>query len=384
MAYYRVDFPHTHMFASTFRCLASTLILSGLHLIAWAQPTSRWLSLFDGKSLAGWDTYLRQPEGTKQPPYGLNNDPLRVFTVADGAIRASGQLWGGISTRQEYDNYHLRLAVRWGTKKWYPNDSTRRDAGLLYHATGPYSFAYDCWLRSSELQIQEGEFGDFFGVGAGSAEFPMQPVTVRGKSLDQYAVDAPLRRNADAVGSGRVYRSGDFERPHGQWNTVELITRGADAVYIVNGYVVNRLFNTYRPAIHQQTTRGKIQLQSEGAEVYYRQIELRPVDYTSPQALSLTADKTILTDLVPGKPQSVQLTNRGDAVELVAVELSGPANDRFRVQLPTFPLRLKRGETLALPVVLLSADPNRTTTATLRLETVLGPVPGLAISLQGR
>ncbi len=362
------------------------LLLIGLSLPLRAQslPTDRWTSLFDGKSLTGWDTYLRQPEGTTQAPFGLNNDPLHVFTVADGAIRASGQLWGGISTRQEFDNYHLQLEVRWGTKKWYPSDSTRRDAGLLYHATGPFSFAYDCWLRSSELQIQEGEIGDFFGVGAGSAEFPTQPVMVRGKSLEQYAFEAPLHRNADAVGSGRVYRSGNFERPHGQWNTVELITRGADAVYIVNGYVVNRLFNTYRPTIHQQTTRGKIQLQSEGAEVYYRQIRLRPVNYTSPGSLSLTADKTALTDLSPGKPQTVRITNRGDAVELVAVELSGPAGDRFRVQLPTFPKRLKRGETLDLPVSATSAGPGNPARATLRLETVLGPVPDLAVTLQSR
>lgn len=374
------------MFSSRTCRILCGLLYTGLSLSTWAQspPAGQWTSLFDGKSLAGWDTYLRQPEGTKQPPYGLNNDPLHVFTVAEGAIRASGQLWGGVSTRQDYDNYHLRLDVRWGTKKWYPNDSTRRDAGLLYHATGPYSFAYDCWLRSSELQIQEGEFGDFFGVGAGSAEFPMQPVTVRGKSLDQYAFDAPLRRNADAVGSGRVYRSGDFERPHGQWNRVELIARGADAVYIVNGYVVNRLFNTYRPAIHQQTTRGKIQLQSEGAEVYYRQIQLRPIDYTPPQSLSLTADKTALTDLISDKSQTVRITNRGDAVELVAVELSGPAGDQFRVQLPVLPLRLKRGETLTLPVMLLSGASGKSVTATLRMETVLGPVPDLAVTLQSR
>ncbi|QJD79912.1 3-keto-disaccharide hydrolase [Spirosoma rhododendri] len=366
--------------------IACSLLFISLSQLAWTQslPAGRWTSLFNGKSLAGWDMYLRQPEGTNQPPYGLNNDPLHVFTVADGAIRASGQLWGGISTWHEYDNYHLRLDVRWGTKKWYPSDSTRRDAGLLYHATGPYSFAYNCWLRSSELQIQEGEIGDFFGVGAGSAEFPMQPVTVRGKVLDQYAFDAPLRRNADAVGSGRVYRSGNFERPHGQWNTVELITRGADAVYIINGYVVNRLFNTYRPAIHQQTTRGKIQLQSEGAEVYYRQIQLRPISYASPQSLSLSADKTTLTDLIPDKPQTVRITNRGDAVELVAVELSGPAGDQFRVKLPPFPRRLKRGETLDLLVMLLSDTPGKSVTATLRLETVLGPVPDLTVTLQSR
>lgn len=361
---------------------ASFLLLVNVPMLSVAQ-SARWVPLFDGKGLAGWDTHLRQPEGSGQPPFGLNNDPLRVFTVADGAIHVSGQIWGGISTRQEYDNYHLRFQVRWGEKKWYPSDTTKRDSGLLYHATGPFSFAYGAWLRSSELQIQEGELGNFFGVGAGSAEFPMQPVSVRGKTLDQYNLDAPLKRNADAIGAGRVYRSGDFERPHGDWNTVELITRAADAVYIVNGYVVNRLFNMYRPAIRQQTTRGKIQLQSEGAEVFYRQIELRPVDFTAPNSVSLTADKLSLTNLSANTPQPLRITNRGDAIELVAIELTGPGCDGFVVTLPAFPKRLARGETLTLPVTVKPGLPPGTS-ATLRLETVLGPVPDLTVRLQSR
>ncbi|RYF58158.1 MAG: DUF1080 domain-containing protein, partial [Cytophagaceae bacterium] len=180
------------------QCLV-LLLAFPIHFVS-AQPitATRWTSLFNGKDLTGWDTYLRQPEGTTAQPFGLNNDPLHVFTVSEGAIHVSGQIWGGISTKQEFENYHLRFQVKWGEKKWYPNDTTKRDAGLLYHATGPMTFAYDCWLRSNELQIQEGEIGDFFGVGGGSAEFPMKKVTVRGKVMDQYDSDAPLQRNADA------------------------------------------------------------------------------------------------------------------------------------------------------------------------------------------
>lgn len=355
------------------------------NLSAQNNSHSPWISLFNGKDLQDWDTYLRQPEGTKQEPYGLNNDPLKVFTVLENAIHVSGQLWGGVSTKKEYENYHLRFKVKWGEKKWYPmpNDSIKRDAGLLYHASGPYNFAYDCWLRSSELQIQEGEIGDFFGVGAGSAEFPMQKKNVRGKTLDQYSNNAPLQRNADAVGGGRVYRSGNYELPHGQWNTCELITRGADAVYIVNGYVVNRVFNTYRSDLQQQTTRGKIQFQSEGAEVYYKNLEIRPVNFNRKSSPHLIADQSVIKNINPDKPQILKINNPGDEVELIAVELIGISNDQFIIGLPEFPYKLAKGKSLNLSI---SVKPGTTanTLVKLRLETILGPVPEFEVSLESR
>lgn len=349
------------------------------------KSASTWVSIFNGKDLNGWDTYMRQPEGSNAKPFGLNNDPLKVFTVSDKAIHVSGQVWGGVSTTEEYENYHLRFKVKWGNRKWYPapNERTKRDAGLLYHATEPYSFAYNNWLRSNEMQIQEGEIGDFYGVGAGSAEFPMSKIEVEGKLLDHYNPEAPLKRNADAVGGGRVYRSGNFELPHGEWNNCELITRGADAVYIVNGYVVNRLFNTYRDSIHLQTTRGKIQFQSEGAEVFYKDIALRQVNFLRKNAPKLTADQKIIKNINSEKPQVLKITNSGDAVELIAVEIIGSSNDRFNITLPAFPLQLEKGKSLSLPIYVKPGISSQVT-AKLHLETVFGPVSGFEVMLESK
>jgi hypothetical protein len=90
-----------------------------------------WTPLFNGTDLSGWDTWLGKPHpsvnvpgltrdgnGAYLRPVGLNLDPLRVFSVvqADGApaIRISGQIYGGLITRVEYENYHLRFEVKWG------------------------------------------------------------------------------------------------------------------------------------------------------------------------------------------------------------------------------------------------------------------------------
>ena len=55
--------------------------------------------------------------------------------------------------------------------------------------------------------------------------------------------------------------------PTGQWNRVEVIANKGKITYIVNGKIVNEGED---PGVSQ----GKILIQSEGAEIYYRKIEL--------------------------------------------------------------------------------------------------------------
>ncbi|MDN5212757.1 hypothetical protein QQ020_11895 [Fulvivirgaceae bacterium BMA12] len=80
-------------------------------------------SLFNGKDLSGWYTYLRPPEptsevdGLKDRKYvkhiGLNEDPLNIFTVVqeDGspAIRISGEVPGVLITKEEYENLNSMI-----------------------------------------------------------------------------------------------------------------------------------------------------------------------------------------------------------------------------------------------------------------------------------
>jgi hypothetical protein len=58
-----------------------------------------------------------------------------------------------------------------------------------------------------------------------------------------------------------------------------LIAFGEDAIHIVNGKVVIRLHGPRRIDGDRTTpvTSGPIILQSEGAEIFYRDIEIRPI-----------------------------------------------------------------------------------------------------------
>src|SRR5690349_162687 len=129
-----------------------------------------WYPLLTDAGLADWDTYLgpafNKPETNKLPPVGLNNDPNKVFSMVneDGkpALRISGEIFGGISTKQSFENYHLQLQFKWGKLKWPPKEKEKRDSGLLYHAVGPHGADGGFWMRSQEFQIQEGDCGDYW------------------------------------------------------------------------------------------------------------------------------------------------------------------------------------------------------------------------------
>ena len=59
----------------------------------------------------------------------------------------------------------------------------------------------------------------------------------------------------------------DVEKPHGEWNVVELIADGDRVTYKVNGKLANE-------GSGAKPSRGRILFQSEGAEIFFRNIEL--------------------------------------------------------------------------------------------------------------
>ena len=71
----------------------------------------------------------------------------------------------------------------------------------------------------------------------------------------------------------------DNENPHGEWNTVEVYTSGDSSVHMVNGKVVMHLKNLsmLQNGMKTPMTNGRIVLQSEGAELFYRRIVLEPL-----------------------------------------------------------------------------------------------------------
>jgi hypothetical protein len=241
------------------------------------DPKPRTIHLFNGKDLTNFYTYLgKSPNGDK--PYGRNIDPERVFSIKDGAIRVSGQVFGCFVTEKEYENYHLVVEYKWGQQTFFPRDGKARDSGILLHCVGEDGAAGGVWLESIECQMIEGGTGDFILVAGKNKP----SLTVEAQKRDgQYYYKPgakPLTLNAGRFnwyGRDPKWRDvkgfrgkNDVEKPIGQWNNLECICDGDKITIILNGKVVN----AGTKASH---TRGKILFQSEGAEVFFRKIDLK-------------------------------------------------------------------------------------------------------------
>ncbi len=259
-------------FASS--CVA--ILLSAIPALCAGQPDvitpSKKIALFNGRNLDGWYTWSRDNK---------YEDPNKVFTAVNGNIRISGEEWGGIATRQMYRDYHLIVEWKWGGPTHGTRKTKTRDSGLLVHAVGEDGAYSNTWLESIESQIIEGGYGDFIMVGGRNKpsltvevrEGPKgelywqkggKPVTRDRGRFNWYGRDPDWK---DEIGfRGKQ----DLEKPLGEWNRSEVICKGDTIQNLFNGKVVN--YGTQ--ASH---TFGKIQVQSEGAEILIRRIELRPV-----------------------------------------------------------------------------------------------------------
>lgn len=266
------------------------------------QAEESWRPLWNGKDFSGWSTYISKPhpssevpgmakdeKGNYKEPIGANRDPLGVFTITavDGrpAIRISGQAFGELRSAESLTNYHLKLQFKWGTKKWPPRDKpeTQRDSGLLYHVHAAPGAEGRIWARSTELQIQERDVGDLYSIGS----FVFVRSSLRKgtgnattKAVYDYDPQGPWNVFAQVPGQdGRCVKQPDAEKPTGEWNTVELVCFGEDSIHIVNGKVVMRLRSTMRMDTKnpEVVTAGPIILQSEGAEIFYRDVEWKPI-----------------------------------------------------------------------------------------------------------
>jgi len=248
---------------------------------------NEWRSLYNGKDLTGWDTYLGPLYSDEKGDFdgdhvGLNNDPYDVFTVVEedggNVIRISGEVFGGISTMDSFENYHLQLQFKWGEAKYKPRDKDKRDSGILYHAHGKHGSQWFFWMKSQEMQVQEGDCGDYWPL---SAEVDIKAKMNKDSSYTYDPSAEPLHFGSKSEVGANVKKFPDgMEKANGEWNTLDLYSFGQTSKHVVNGTLVMVLENS-REIIDEKEvplTKGKIQIQSEGAEVFYRDIKIRSID----------------------------------------------------------------------------------------------------------
>ncbi len=271
---------------------AALALWVGVALIA-AVATARAgevQALFNGKDFSGWETWLaippptsevpgmtRDEKGNYTKPLGLNNDPLGVFKVAqiDGTpvIHVSGEGFGSLTTLAAYSNYHLRLQFKFGKFKLGAQDRPR-GGGFLYHAFGNHGENGGRWMNTHQFQIEEGTCGDYVGVGKVLVDARMTPAGDKRRVFDPAGDTFTFRGSVREA--AKCSRGAGQEAAFGEWNTLEIYCVGTDIVQVLNGSVTVRLENS-RKENGEPLSEGRIAIQVEGAELFFRDITLEPI-----------------------------------------------------------------------------------------------------------
>ena len=242
--------------------------------------------LFNGKDLKDWNAWLGYADPAltyKRPPVapiGVSAQSADIFKVVveDGrpAIYVNGKTWGSLVHHGDFHDYHLRLQYKWGKGRWAPRETQAPNNGLLYHSHGAPGAVWGTWSQAVEFEIMTGSIGMVVPVG--------EAISATTNAVDDPALIPPKLRFAPG-GRAQTVKGGtanwnieaysDAEKPAGEWNTLDLYVLGDRAIHVVNGVPVLEVRDL--KADGAPLTHGAIQLQSEGAETFFRDILLEPI-----------------------------------------------------------------------------------------------------------
>jgi len=243
------------------------LVVILLPLIVSAKP--REVKLFNGKNLKNWEIYLGAAAAQPKEP---------IFSVVklsgENLLRITGEVNASLATKEEYGNYHLKMVFRWGEKVF-----KQKNSGILYHSYAPFGDGLGVWMSSHEFQLCTGKMGDSYCMGNSYFEIPSAKEP-DGKSF-RYAKEGTKNQFGINLPGKNCMKLADHEKPAGEWNVVDLYCFGRTSVHVVNGVVNMINYNSGRIEKDGSVlplSGGKIQVQSEGGELFIKSITLEKID----------------------------------------------------------------------------------------------------------
>lgn len=249
--------------------------------LAPAEP----MTLFNGRDLAGFHSWLKDSRGA---------DPRGVFSVTNREIRISGDGLGYLATDRRFRDYRLVVEWRWGLTNtaWGDRIGRCRDSGVFVHASGPDGNSYDgggAFMAAIECNLFEGASGDLLLIRGtderGQLLAPRLTVEVaptrdregwwtwlpggRPQAVERWGRVNWLRKSRQWEDRWGFRGAADQERPVGEWNLLECVCEGKRVQVFLNNKLVNE-------ATEVAPSEGRILLQCEGSEIFFRRVELFP------------------------------------------------------------------------------------------------------------
>ena len=193
--------------------------------------------LFNGKNLDGWKAVSADPAVATRA----------VWSVEDGVLSCRGTPVGFLYTDRQFTDFKLEVEYRWKP------GSTPGNSGIFSRINGPLRPLPSC----VEVQLQHGNAGDV--------------LTLQGMGMStNQARFFHVAKHALAGDIDGVKKLVDAERPAGEWNQVEIVAEGSRYSVWINGQKVNVVEGL--PVIP-----GPVGLQSEGGEIDFRKVTLKPL-----------------------------------------------------------------------------------------------------------
>lgn len=259
------------------KLLCLLVIISGISLISNScQNEEDWKSLFNKQDLENWDTYFGRSLGAAFDSLAQSTSIEKIYSVVEmdgeNVIRISGEAFASLATRESFENYHLRMVFKWGEQVY-----SNRNSGLLYHSFGDFGVAIDTWMPNMELQLMHLNLGDTYLM----AHTCCETAAVKNEEKNQflYTPGAELVAFGEHANGRSIKKREDMEKPLGEWNTVDLYCFGRTAVHVINGItvMVNENTGIFENGVVQPLTAGKIQVQSEGGELFVKSLDVRTI-----------------------------------------------------------------------------------------------------------
>ncbi|MFZ6037487.1 MAG: 3-keto-disaccharide hydrolase [Bacteroidota bacterium] len=271
-----------------------------------------WVDLLNYTDFSNWSYFVLKPEqkGTEEsemqyPPewlipkvYLSDNPDSTVFSyqINEGKkmLHISGELIGFLTSKREYENYHLKYKFKFG-KKWQWLGDRPRDGGIFYHVVNPAS---DRERSPHEFNIHDGDIGSYWSFG-GYGDIPSRPSTDLPESITSiipilkpvipslkdtmYLFDptGTIRTFSSSIPDMQIAVANPIEdNPLGEWNELDLICLGDTVIHAVNGKVVTVLYNSRYESEEGELvplTKGAIKIQSEGGEQFVEYIRIKKI-----------------------------------------------------------------------------------------------------------
>jgi hypothetical protein len=225
---------------SWLRGVALLVVLAGTAL--WGSATAAenqkgegFTDLFNGRDLTGWKVFLARS--------ATNAGPAKTFSVKDGMIICTGHPNGFLYTDKSYANYVLLYDWQYKRPPGLTDDKRfMGNSGCLVNIQNPDKPVMGgVWPECLEVQGMNRDHGLLLYI----------PRKAGHGTFDRAAKDKAVK-------------------PVGEWNTTEITCRSDGSVTAkINGIQVSSGKGT--------PTEGRIGLQSEGAEIHFRNIKLKPL-----------------------------------------------------------------------------------------------------------